>query len=240
MAPTPKLAANTQTCNITVVKAAPALTVGGDTADLLAPGTRQLSATLSPAVPGATINWSAAGSCTVSHAGLVTAGAVAGMCTVTASFAGDDNHESASKTWQAQITLPSYTISGTVTGLVGGQSASVSNQGGTAQGNSFSFNVTQGDSYSISATAPHHTCTPLTGGPVNANVANLQLACQPVKYSIGGTVTGLSNGATATVSLGSAAPQTTGGVFSFASSVAYASPYSVSATAGGRLRSTHH
>ena len=233
VAPTPKLAANTQTCNITVAKAAPALTVGGDTADLLAPGTRQLSATLSPAVPGATINWSAAGSCTVSHAGLVTAGAVAGMCTVTASFAGDDNHESASKTWQAQITLPSYTISGTVTGLVGGQSASVSNQGGTAQGNSFSFNVTQGDSYSISATAPHHTCTPLTGGPVNANVANLQLACQPVKYSIGGTVTGLSNGATATVSLGSAAPQTTGGVFSFASSVAYASPYSVSATATG-------
>ena len=225
----------TQACEVTVDKKILALAINGS-APMLTGDDLLLSATFDPAAPtGASVTWASGnqGICTVDASGLVTALAQ-GTCSITATWAGDDNHAAISASASIPISLPSYTVSGAVTGLVGGQTASVSD-GTTTQGGSFSFSFsfTQGASYSITATASHHTCAPLIGGPVTADVPGLQLACTPAQYSVGGTVTGLPAGTTATVSLGGATPQTTNSAFNFASSVAYHSPYSVSATATG-------
>ena len=228
----------TQACEVTVDKKTLVLSINGS-APMLTGDDLLLSATFDPAAPtGASVTWASGnqGICTVDASGRVTALAQ-GTCSITAAWAGDDNHAAISASASISVSLPSRALSGTVTGLVGGQTASVSNNGGVAQtvanGGSFSFTATQGDGYSIAASAPHHTCQPASGTVGTADVTGISMACTPVQYSVGGTVTGLPAGTTATVSLGGATPQTTNSAFNFASSVAYHSPYSVSATATG-------
>lgn len=230
------LAAATQSCTVNVAKAATSMAISNAPAASITVGTSTvLSVAPTPALAQdetTTFASDNTGICTVASNGTLTA-AGPGTCNVTATRSGNANLlGSTSNPAAISVVPPVFTISGTVTGLVGGQTASVSN-GSTTQGGNFSFSVTQGDSYNLTASAPHHSCTPLTGGPVTADVPGLQLVCQPLKYSVSGTVTGLPVDTTATVTLGSATQPATNGIFNFANSVAYNSPYSVAATATG-------
>lgn len=231
------LAQAVQSCTVNIAKAATSLSIGVPSSVMAGQTSTQpiVVAFNPPLAADETRGFTAtSGICTVDANTKLVTGVLPGLCVVQATRSGNANlMPSASNPISIDVVPRVFTVSGTVTGLVGGQSVSVSNGSTTQTGGNFSFGVTQGGSYSITATAPHHTCTPAIGGPVNADVANLQIACQPLKYSIGGTVTGLPADTPATVSLGSATQAATNGTFSFANSVNYNSPYSVSATATG-------
>lgn len=235
-AETDTLGSATASCTVNIAKAPTSIAIANTpTSPLTMGASTVLTVAPTPALAlGETMAFSSdnTGICTVASNGTLTA-AGPGTCNVTATRSGNTNLlGSTSNPITISVVPPVFTISGTVTGLVGGQIASVSN-GTTTQGSNFSFSVTQGNSYTITASAQHHSCTPLTGGPVTADVLGLQLVCQPLKYSISGTVTGIPADTTATVTLGSATQPATNGAFNFGNSVAYNSPYSVAATATG-------
>ena len=235
------LAPATQACAVAIAKQTTSLALAYTPAALAVGGTATASVTPTPALAtGETLSFSttsAATICTVqASSGLVT-GVGAGSCAVTAQRSGTADLAGSTSTTSVAVALPVYTLSGSVSGLVGGQSATVSN--GTtsytvANGAPFSFSATQGSAYAITATAAHHICTPASvAGTASASLNTIAFTCTPIKYSVGGTLTGLPAGTSATVTLGTASTTTTSGSFQFASSVAYASPYSVAASATG-------
>jgi subtilisin-like proprotein convertase family protein len=97
---------------------------------------------------------------------------------------------------------PTYTVSGTVTGLSGSGLVIQLNGAGnlTVTGGAFSFaaTLTSGSNYSVTVltqpTNPSQTCTVTNGtGTIgSANVTNVAITCTTNSFTIGGTVTGLS------------------------------------------------
>ncbi len=103
-----------------------------------------------------------------------------------------------------------YTIGGTVSGLPGGEQVTLVDNGDTANGltvtgnGAFSFPNAVSGAYLVTiGTQPTSaTCSVSQGsGTATANVNNVSVSCSPVSYTIGGTVSGLSSGQTATIEL---------------------------------------
>lgn len=147
-----------------------------------------------------------------------------------------DNHLST-----APIAPPAstYTLGGSVSGLIGGTSVVLQNSGGnnttiSANGN-FQFSTRLGGytPYAVTVlTQPTgQTCAVsfANGTVTEADVANVQVACTPQTYTVSGTVSGLASGARVTLQNngGNSTPVGTNGSFMFATPVPFNSAYSV-------------
>ncbi len=129
----------------------------------------------------------------------------------------------------------SYTIGGSVTGLTGTvvlQDNNGDNLTIAANGTfTFATKVASASPYSVTVlTQPAgQICTISTGaGTVSgANVTNVSLACSPISYTVGGSVTGLVGSVVLQDNNGDNLTVATNGTFTFATKVANASPYSV-------------
>lgn len=130
----------------------------------------------------------------------------------------------------------SYAIGGSVSGLSAGSvtlllnganALTVSNDG------TFTFPARVSSTYAVTVSSqpPAETCTVAngTGAGIANDVSNVAVTCSIDSYSIGGTVSGLANGAQLVLSNNSADPTTVteNGAFSFATQVAYDGNYSV-------------
>jgi hypothetical protein len=132
-----------------------------------------------------------------------------------------------------------YTIGGTVSGLLSGRSVTVLDNGGnaltaTANGKfTFTTSLTSGATYAVTVeTQPSgETCTITNGSGtvVAANVANVVVACKANLYTIGGTVSGLSSGGSVTLldNGADALAVTANGSFTFTTAVASGKTYKV-------------
>lgn len=132
-----------------------------------------------------------------------------------------------------------FTIGGTVSGLTTGKSVTLLDNGSdsltvTANGAfTFATSVASGSAYKVTVkTQPTgETCT-VTGGSgkvVSSNVTTVKVACTPKTFTIGGTVSGLSTGASVTL-LDNGADSltvTANGKFTFTTKVASGSTYAV-------------
>jgi N-acetylneuraminic acid mutarotase len=95
-----------------------------------------------------------------------------------------------------------YTISGALSGLLGGRSVTLQNNGGNsttvAASGSFSFSspVASGSTYAVTVSLqpPGQTCSVSNGGGTIAgvNISNVSVACSDNTYNIGVMVSGLS------------------------------------------------
>lgn len=130
-----------------------------------------------------------------------------------------------------------YTVGGTVSGLSAGQSITLLNNGGDAlavSGNGtflFSTGAASGSTYDVTVQSPGLSCSAGNGsGTVgSSNVTSIAVACTPIPFTVGGTVSGLdgsesvtlqNNGADATIVSGD-------GGFTFSTSQIMGSTYDV-------------
>ena len=135
--------------------------------------------------------------------------------------------------------IKTYTIGGTASGLITGRAVTLLDNGTNAlrvaANGTFKFTkaLASGAAYkvTISVQPAGETCTVTNGsGTVGtSNVTNVAVACTPNKYTIGGTVSGLSSGASVTLldNGADALKVTANGAFTFATPVASGSPYKV-------------
>ena len=149
-------------------------------------------------------------------------------CTVTSG----ESSLSASTTVAVACTSESYTISGTVVGMLSGQSVTLQNNSGdnltVSSNTSFSFTtkVASGVTYLVTVlTQPTgQTCTPnLNSGVVSDNVSDVSIICSYTVYTVSGNVSGLSGTLVLQNNYGSDQTLTSDGNFSFrvASSAKY-------------------
>jgi 6-phosphogluconolactonase (cycloisomerase 2 family) len=134
---------------------------------------------------------------------------------------------------------PTFTVGGTVTGLLSGTSVTLQNNAANdtpvSVNASFSFSnaLAGGTMYAVTVlTQPAgETCTIAnsTGVIASANVS-VAVTCVPNNYSVGGTVSGLLPGVSVTLvnNGGNSATVTANGAFRFSTPVAAGSAYSVS------------
>ncbi|MBR7780229.1 hypothetical protein [Undibacterium rugosum] len=136
-----------------------------------------------------------------------------------------------------------YTIGGTISGLVSGQQVTLLNNGDTAnaatvnKNGTFSFNapVTFNGGYAVTiGTQPTgQTCSVAnaSGASVTANISNVVVTCSTNTYTIGGTITGLTSGQQVTLlnngDTANAATVNKNGTFSFNIPVTYNGAYAV-------------
>jgi large repetitive protein len=132
-----------------------------------------------------------------------------------------------------------YTIGGTVSGLIAGRNVVLRNNGGndlsvSATGPfTFTGSVNDGAAYAVTiSTQPAgQTCTVAngTGTVAGANVANIALSCVPIAYAIGGAVTGLIAGGSVALSNNGGNNLTVGanGSFSFTTMMNSGATYNV-------------
>ncbi len=153
---------------------------------------------------------------------------VSQTCTVTSG----EGTLSASTTLAVACTSESYTISGTVVGMLSGQSVTLQNNSGddltVSDNTSFSFTtkVASGVTYLVTVlTQPTgQTCTPnLNSGVVSDNVSDVSIICSYTVYSVSGSVSGLSGTIVLQNNYGNDQTLTSDGSFSFrvASSAKY-------------------
>ena len=153
---------------------------------------------------------------------------VSQTCTVTSG----ESSLSASTTVAVACTSESYTISGTVVGMLSGQSVTLQNNSGdnltVSSNTSFSFTtkVASGATYLVTVlTQPTgQTCTPnLNSGVVSGNVSDVSIICSFTVYTVSGNVSGLSGTLVLQNNYGSDQTLTSDGSFSFrvASSAKY-------------------
>jgi len=153
---------------------------------------------------------------------------VSQTCTVTSG----ESSLSASTTVAVACTSESYTISGTVVGMLSGQSVTLQNNSGdnltVSSNTSFSFTtkVASGVTYLVTVlTQPTgQTCTPnLNSGVVSDNVSDVSIICSYTVYTVSGNVSGLSGTIVLQNNYGSDQTLTSDGNFSFkvASSAKY-------------------
>ncbi len=153
---------------------------------------------------------------------------VSQTCTVTSG----EGTLSASTTIAVACTSESYTISGTVVGMLSGQSVTLQNNSGdnltVSSNTSFSFTtkVASGATYLVTVlTQPTgQTCTPnLNSGVVSGNVTDISIICSYTVYTVSGNVSGLSGTIVLQNNYGSDQTLTSDGSFSFrvASSAKY-------------------
>lgn len=135
----------------------------------------------------------------------------------------------------------SYTIGGTVSGLAGGTTVTLLNNGGaslpvSANGSfTFATPVAYGGSYSVTVSAqPTGQVCSVAGGTgsgagINANVSSVSITCSTASHTIGGSLSGLANGETFTLldNGSDALTVTANGAFAFAAPVAYLGSYAV-------------
>ena len=136
-----------------------------------------------------------------------------------------------------------YAIGGTVSGLASGQQLTIKNNGTDAKSiaadgaYAFATAVPANGSYAVTVAAQPagQTCTVSngTGAGVTAAVANVNITCSAITYTIGGTVTGLATGEQVALNNNGADALTlsTGGAFTFATPVAYNGGYAVTVVA---------
>ena len=132
-----------------------------------------------------------------------------------------------------------YSIGGTVSGLISGRSVTLLDNGAgalkVAANGAFTFatKLASGKTYdvTVSVQASGETCTVTNGsGPVVAsNITSVAVACTPKSYTIGGTVSGLLSGRSVTVldNGGNALPATANGKFTFTTALASGTTYAV-------------
>ena len=153
---------------------------------------------------------------------------VSQTCTVTSG----ESSLSASTTVAIACSSESYTISGTVVGMLSGQSVTLQNNSGdnltVSSNTSFSFTTTvaSGATYLVTVlTQPTgQTCTPnLNSGVVSGNVSDVSIICSFTVYTVSGNVSGLSGTLVLQNNYGSDQTLTSDGSFSFrvASSAKY-------------------
>ena len=153
---------------------------------------------------------------------------VSQTCTVTSG----ESSLNASTTVAVACTSESYTISGTVVGMLSGQSVTLQNNSGdnltVSSNTSFSFTtkVASGVTYLVTVlTQPTgQTCTPnLNSGVVSDNVSDVSIICSYTVYTVSGNVSGLSGTLVLQNNYGSDQTLTSDGSFSFrvASSAKY-------------------
>ena len=153
---------------------------------------------------------------------------VSQTCTVTSG----EGSLSASTTIAVAYSFESYTISGTVVGMLSGQSVTLQNNSGdnltVSSNTSFSFTtkVASGATYLVTVlTQPTgQTCTPnLNSGVVSGNVTDISIICSYTVYTVSGNVSGLSGTIVLQNNYGSDQTLTSDGSFSFrvASSAKY-------------------
>ena len=149
-------------------------------------------------------------------------------CTVTSG----EGSLSASTTLAVACTSESYTISGTVVGMLSGQSVILQNNSGddltVSDNTSFSFTtkVASGETYLVTVlTQPTgQTCTPnLNSNVVSGNVTDVSIICSYTVYTVSGNVSGLLGTIVLQNNYGSDQTLTSDGSFSFrvASSAKY-------------------
>jgi len=136
-------------------------------------------------------------------------------------------------------TASSYTIGGVVSGLLGGKTVVLQDNGGNvtpvSANGPFTFSTALANQapYAVTiVTQPAgQTCSVTNGaGAVPAaNVTNVAVVCKAVRYTIGGTVSGLSAGESVVLedNGGNATTVSANGPFTFSTSIAYQSPYAV-------------
>jgi hypothetical protein len=134
-------------------------------------------------------------------------------------------------------TTNSYTVGGMVSGLVGAGLVLRNGADNLAIAANGAFTlptpVLSGQAYSVTApgqpTNPWQTCTVAnaTGTVGGANVTNVTVTCTTNRYTVGGTVTGLSGTVVLQNNLTDNRTITTNGTFTFATSIASGQPYSV-------------
>ena len=135
--------------------------------------------------------------------------------------------------------VPTFTIGGTLSGLVTAQSVTLLDNGGSAlkltKNGAFTFKtaLATGAAYNVTISIQPigETCT-VTGGSGTvgtANVTNVLVACTPKSFTIGGTVSGLTTGKSVTLLDNGTDSLVVGanGTFTFAKSVASGSAYKV-------------
>ncbi len=153
---------------------------------------------------------------------------VSQTCTVT----NGEGTFNASTTVAVACSSESYTISGTVVGMLSGQSVTLQNNSGdyltVSSNTSFSFTtkITSGLTYVVTVkTQPTgQTCTPnLNSGVVSGNVTDVSIICSYTVYTVSGNVRGLSGTIVLQNNYGSDQTLTSDGSFSFrvASSAKY-------------------
>jgi hypothetical protein len=132
-----------------------------------------------------------------------------------------------------------YTIGGTLSGLVTAQFVTLLDNGGSAlkltKNGTFTFKtaLASGKAYNvtISVQPVGETCAVTNGsGTVGtSNVTTVKVACTPKSYTIGGAVSGLNSGTSVTLldNGGDALKVTANGTFTFATPVASGSAYKV-------------
>src|ERR1035441_9772297 len=134
---------------------------------------------------------------------------------------------------------PTYTIGGSVSGMVGSGLALEDNGGDklavTASGPfTFATQLTNGSSYAVTVatqpTSPTQTCvvTSGSGSVIGANVERVAVACTTNGYPIGGSVSGLTGtGLVLQNNAGNDLPVSAAGTFTFAQTVGSSLPYAV-------------
>jgi len=140
-------------------------------------------------------------------------------------------------------TSKTYAVGGTLTGLAKGDSVTIEDNGKNStkltKNGSFDFTTALAyeSSYKVTVlTQPAgETCvvTKGTGTVAAAPVTTVDVACTPKKYTIGGTLSGLSSGASVTVEDNGVNPLklTANGKFTFTQPLAYQSAYKVTVSA---------
>ncbi len=130
-------------------------------------------------------------------------------------------------------TPATYSIGGTVTGLVG--QANVILQNGSdsisVYNGSYTFatSLPYGGTYAATLTSPAGQTCGFSGqymGTVGAaNVTNIAVACTPLAYSVGGSVSGLLGNNSVVLHNGADTISVSNGPYTFPTSVAFANPY---------------
>jgi hypothetical protein len=138
-------------------------------------------------------------------------------------------------------TTNTYTIGGTVSGLTGSGLVLQNNAGDdltiAANSTSFAFStaIASGAAYAVTVktqpTGPSQTCavTAATGTVGGANVTNVAVTCTTNKYTVGGSIAGLTASGLVLENNGSddVAPAANSTSFTFVNAVASGAPYSV-------------
>ena len=128
-----------------------------------------------------------------------------------------------------------YTVSGTVSGLVGSlvlQDNNANNLAISANGTfAFGISVASGSPYSVTVlTHPAgQSCSVSNGSGTigTSDVSNVAVTCSTNSYSVGGTVSGLSGSMVLQDNGGNNLTVSTNGIFNFSAAVPYGSAYSV-------------